>query len=140
MERHGQYVADQDKPWNFSPTFFARGPLRSLYFIAGTASMGMSLAGVGLILVRYHSQVPTTAVLQLSLAVMGMLALWIRAYITWLRLQEVYAQAEPSPSFVRSPLDAALRNAAAIMVAALYFPFFIVFWLLVGLASVLRGH
>jgi hypothetical protein len=106
----------------------------------GTILMGMDLAMVGLILFRYWSQMRTIAILQVGFAVVGLLMLWSRAYVTCRRLQEVYSQAKTDPSFARSPLDTSLRNAAAITGASLYFSFFIAAWLLLALYSAFRGH
>jgi hypothetical protein len=140
MEPLGQYVSEQSEPRNFESAFFARRPLRSYYFIAGTVLMGMDLALVVLVLFRSWSQMRTIAIFQIGLAVFAMLALWSRAYTTWQRFHEVYSQAKLSPSFARSPLDTTLRNAAAITGAALFFSYFIAAWLLIALASSLRGH
>ena len=140
MEPVGQYITDQSGPRTFTSDFFARGPLRSNYFIMGTILMGMDLAMVGLILFRYWSQMRTIAILQVGFAVVGLLMLWSRAYVTCRRLQEVYSQAKTDPSFARSPLDTSLRNAAAITGASLYFSFFIAAWLLLALYSAFRGH
>jgi hypothetical protein len=140
MEPVGQYVTEQGEPRNFTSDFFARGPLHSYYFILGTILMGMDFAMVGLVLFRYWSQMRTIAIFQVGFAVVGLLILWSRAYVTCQRLQEVYSQAKSDPSFARSPLDTSLRNAAAITGASLYFSFFIAAWLLLALYSALRGH
>jgi hypothetical protein len=140
MQPVGQYVTDQNEPRTFTSDFFARGPLRSNYFIMGTILMGMDLAMVGLVLFRYWSQMRTIAIFQLGFAVVGLLMLWSRAYVTCRRLQEVYSLAKSDTSFARSPLDTSLRNAAAITGASLYFSFFIAAWLLLALYSALRGH
>jgi hypothetical protein len=50
-----------------------------------------------------------------------MLALWWRTYVTCQRLHEVYSQAKSDPSFARSPLDTALRNAAAVTEGSVLF-------------------
>jgi hypothetical protein len=140
MEPLGQYVSEQSEPRNFVSAFFERRPLRSYYFIAGTAMMGMDLALVALVLFRSWSQMATFAIFQIGLAVFAMLALWSRAYTTWQRLHELYSQAKLSPSFSRSPLDTSLRNAAAITGAALFFSYFIAAWLLLALAYAFRGR
>ena len=140
MEPVGQYVTDQSEPRNFASDFFARGPLRSNYFIMGTILMGMDLAMAGLVLFRYWSQMQTIAIFQVGLAVVSLLMLWSRAYLTCQRLQEVYSQVKSDPAFARSPLDTSLRNAAAITGASLYFSFFIAALLLLPLYSALRGH
>jgi hypothetical protein len=140
MEAVGHYVTDQSEPQNFTWDFFARSPLRSYYFVLGTLLMGMDLAMVGLVLFRYWSRMRTIAIFQVGFAVVGLLMLWSRAYVTSQRLQEVYSHAKSDPSFARSPLDTSLRNAAAIMGASLYYSFFIAAWLLLALYSALRGH
>jgi hypothetical protein len=140
MERFGQSITPHGDLRNFEAEFFARAPLRSFYFLAGSVVVGIDLAAVGLILVRYGRHMPTIAILQLGFAVVGMLALWWRAYVTCERLHEVYSQAKSDTSFARSPLDTALRNAAAVTGGTLYFSFFIAAWLLFALASALRGH
>jgi hypothetical protein len=140
MEPVGQYVTDQSEPRNFTSDLFARGPLRSYYFIAGTVMMGMDLALAALVLFRYWSQMQTVAIFQVGLAVVSLLVLWSRAYLTCQRLQEVYSQVKSDPAFARSPLDTSLRNAAAITGASLYFSFFIAAWLLLALYSALRGR
>jgi uncharacterized membrane protein YeaQ/YmgE (transglycosylase-associated protein family) len=135
-----QYATEQIDLRNFTSDFFGRGPLRSNYFIMGTILMGIDFAMVGLVLFRFWSQMRTVAILQLGLAVVGMLMLWSRAYVTCRRLREVYSQAKSDPSFAHSPLDTSLRNAAAITGASLYFSFFVAAWLLLALYSSLRGH
>jgi hypothetical protein len=140
MQPVGQYVTDQNEARGFTSDFFARKPLRSSYFIAGTVGMGVDLALVGLVLFRSWSQMQTTAILQIGLAVFALLALWSRAYVTSRSLHEVYSEAKLSPSFARSPIDRALRNAAAITGASLFFSFMIAAWLLLPLGSALRHH
>lgn len=103
-------------------------------------TMGIDLAMVGFLLVRFWSQMPTIAILEIGFAVAAMLVLWNRAHVNCRRLHEVYSQAKSSPSFALSPLDTALRNAAAITLACLSFSFFIAAWLLLALTSVVRGH
>jgi hypothetical protein len=102
--------------------------------------MGMDLALAALVLFRYWSQMQTVAIFQVGLAVVSLLVLWSRAYLTCQRLQEVYSQVKSDPAFARSPLDTSLRNAAAITGASLYFSFFIAAWLLLALYSALRGR
>jgi hypothetical protein len=131
---------DQSESRNIASDFFARVPLRSYYFIAGTVTMGIDFAMVGFLLVRFWSQMPTIAILEIGFAVAAMLVLWNRAYVSCRRLHEVYSQAKSSPSFARSPLDTALRNAAAITRASLSFSFFIAAWLLLALVSALSGR
>jgi hypothetical protein len=140
MEPVGRYITDQSEPRNFASDFFVRSPLRSYYFIMGTILMGLDLAMVGLGLSRYWSRMHTTAIFQLGLAVVSLLLLWGRAYVTCQRLHEVYSQAKSDPSFAGSPLDTSLRNAAAITGASLYFSFFIAAWLLLALFSALHGR
>jgi hypothetical protein len=140
MEPVGQYIADQSEPRTFTSDFFARGPFRSSYFIMGTILLGMDLTMVSLNLFRHWGQLRTIAISQLGLAVVGLLLLWSRAYVTCERLHEVYSQAKTDPAFAHSPLDTSLRNAAAITGASLYFSFFIAAWLLLALFSALRGH
>jgi hypothetical protein len=131
---------DQSEPRNIASDFFARVPLRSYYFIAGTVTMGIDLAVIGFVLFRFWRQIPTIAIVEMGFAAVAMLVLWNRAYVTCRRLYEVYSESKMSPSFARSPLDTALRNAAAITGACLSFSFFIAAWLLLALASALRGH
>jgi len=140
MGQFGQSITAHSDLRNFAPDFFARGPLRSLYFIAGTIVLGINLAAVGVILVRYWDHMPTIATFQLGFAVVSMLALWRRAYVTCQRLHEVYSQGKSDPAFPRSPLNTALRNAAAMTGASLYFSFFGAAWLVFALGSALRSH
>jgi hypothetical protein len=140
MERFGQSIMAHSDLRNFPSDFFARTPLRSFYFIAGTVLMAIDLAAVGMVLVRFWHRMPTTAMLQVGFAVVAMFALWWRAYLTCQRLHEVYSQAKSDPEFAHSPLDTALRNAAAVTGGSLYFSFFMAAWLLLALASALRSH
>jgi hypothetical protein len=140
MEPVGQYVADQGEPRNFTADFFAKVPSRSIPFIGGTVTMGIALLLAGLFLLRSWNQISPIAISGIGLAMISMVALWNRAYVTYRRLNEVYSQGKLNPSFIRSPLDAALRNAAVITSATLYFSFFIAAWLLVALTSVLHSH
>jgi hypothetical protein len=140
MGQFGQSITDQSDLGNFASDFFARGPLRSYYFIAGTVVLGINLAAVGVILVRYWDRLPTIATFQLGLALVCMLGLWGRAYVTCQRLHDVYSQGKSDPAFARSPLDTALRNAAAMTGASLYCSFFGTAWLLFALGSALRSH
>jgi hypothetical protein len=133
-------IRDHSEPRNISSDFFARVPLRSYYFLAGTITMGIDVAVVGFLLVRFWNQMPTIAIVEIGFGVSAMLVLWDRAYVSCRRLHEVYSQAKSSPSFARSPLDTALRNAAAITGASLSFSFFIAAWLLLALVSILRGR
>ena len=133
-------IRDKSETRNIESVFFVRGPLRSYYFIAGTITMGIDLAMVGFLLVRYWNQMPAMAILEIGFAVGAMLVLWNRAYVSFQRLHEVYSQAKSSPSFARSPLDTTLRNAAAITGACLSFSFFIAAWLLLAFVSTLRGR
>lgn len=136
----GQFVGEESEPRNFESGFFERAPLRSNYFIAGTALVVFNLAVVGFVLVRHWLQIPTFAMAQIGLAVAAMVALWGRAYTTWNRFHEVYSQAKSVPTFRRSSLDIALRNAAALMGATIYFPFFSAAWLLLALGTALRAR
>jgi uncharacterized membrane protein YhaH (DUF805 family) len=140
MEQFGQSITDHSDLGNFASDFFARTPLRSFYFIAGTVVLGVNLAGVGVILVRYWDRMPTIATFQLAFALVFLLGLWGRAYVTCQRLHDVYSQGKSDPAFARSPLNTALRNAAAMTGASLYFSFFAAAWLLFALGSALRSH
>jgi hypothetical protein len=140
MGQFGQSITDRSDLGNFASDFFARGPLRSFYFILGTVVLGVNLAGVGVILVRYWDRMPTIATFQLGFAMVCMVGLWGRAYMTCERLHDIYSQRKSDPAFDRSPLDTALRNAAAMTGASLYFSFFAAAWLLFALGSALRGH
>ena len=140
MWQFGQSITDQSDLGNFASDFFARGPLRSFYFILGTVVLATNLAAVGVILVRYWDRMSTIATFQLGFALLCLLGLWGRAYITCERLHDVYSQGKSDPAFARSPLDTALRNAAAMTGASLYFSLFGATWLLLALGSALRSH
>ena len=73
MKRFGQSITAHSDLRNFASDFFARVPLRSFYFVAGTVVLGIDLAAAGLILVRFGRQMHTIAILQLGFAVVGML-------------------------------------------------------------------
>jgi hypothetical protein len=139
MEPFGQSFTDQSEP-RIASNFFARVPFRSYYFIAGTVMMGINLVIVGLIAVRFWSRMPALAMAEVGLAVVAMLVLWNRAYLTCRKLHEVYSEAKMNASFARSPLDTTLRNAAAITGASLSFSFFTAGWLLLALGSALRSR
>ena len=74
MGQFGQSITAHSDLRNFASDFFARGPLRSFYFIAGTVVLRINLAAVGVILVRWD-HMPTIATFQLGFAVVSMLAL-----------------------------------------------------------------
>jgi small-conductance mechanosensitive channel len=140
MQHFGKFVTGHSDLRNFASDFFARTPFHSFYFIAGTVVMAIDLAAVGMVLARFWNRMPMIAMLQVGFAVVAMFALWWRAYLTCQRLHEVYSQAKSDPGFTRSPLDTALRNAAAVTGGSLYFSFFMASWLLLALASALRSH
>ena len=140
MEPVGQYVADQGEPPSFTATFFAKAPLRSIPFIVGTVMIGLFVLIAGTALLRWWNEISSLAIAQIGLAAFSLVCLWNRAYVTCRRLNEVYSQSKLSPSFNRSPLDTALRHAAVITSATLYFSFFIALFFLCALVSVLHNY
>jgi hypothetical protein len=131
-ESNGPRVAESD--------FFRRPPLRSIYFISGTFTMLVALAGACLLPARHWNESRTTAILFMAGAMVATVLLWIRAYQIFQRLHELYSEAKLDSSFVRSPIDKVFRSAGDLMFATLYFAFIAAFLFLLALASSFNHH
>jgi hypothetical protein len=135
-------VTYQDDWSVLRPDFFGRPPARSYLFIAGTLMLLVSLAVIAVILVRHWNDVRPTTLMLMGLAVPMVALWWFAIYQIFQRLHEIYSQAKPDPSFVRSPIEKVFRLSGALMSATLFWPILAALYLVLAFGGLVDhvGH
>jgi hypothetical protein len=119
--------------------FFSKPLRRSFKFLACSLGVVTAIAEVVLIQVRFASSLPTSAVIWILLAALGLMALWMRAQREHSRLGELLRQRVPGQTGEDSQLDAALRSAATMTLYGLAVASVSVIAALIGLSKAVAG-
>lgn len=119
--------------------FFSKPLMRSFKFLMCSLGVVAAIAEVVLIQVRFASSLPVSAVIWILLAALGLMALWMRAQREHSRVSEVLRQSAPERTEEGSPLDVALRSAAAMTLYGLAVASVSVIAALIGFSKTLAG-
>ncbi len=121
----------------FQPTFFARPPFRSYFFVGDTLLLIATLSILGFVIVGYWSRLTTVSVFRLGLVGFSMVAIWVLALRCYRRIHEVYRDGEASSVSDGSPLGIAMSSAAGMIHWGLFFSYMMTTGVLMQLATVL---
>ncbi|MGB8543592.1 MAG: hypothetical protein WCD49_18335 [Candidatus Acidiferrales bacterium] len=138
MQLFQDVLIDPSESKTIRSDFFARPPLRSLYFILGTLFALLALALVAGIAERNWNHLSTTSIIYMALATTMMLFVWLGAYYVFERLHELYSEAKLETTFAGSPTEKVFRLAGGLMGNILYYGFGAMFWFLLAFGVALN--
>jgi hypothetical protein len=97
-----------------SAEVFARPPLKSRQFLAGSSVVALSTIAEMVMIIRVFDRVHWIAVVCMLLVPLTVLATWARVLVVHTRLHELYIASTPQISSPGSQLDLALRAASSL--------------------------
>ena len=127
-------------PFQFPPSFFAKPPFRSYFFVGDTLLLIATLSILGFLIFRYWPRLPTISIYWLGLVGFCMVALWVGALRCYRRIHELYQDGAVSSARDGSLLGVAMSSAAGMINLGLFFAYFMTAGLLMQLDRVLSGR
>jgi hypothetical protein len=124
----------------FQPSFFAKSPFRSYFFVGDTLLLIVTLSILGFVIVSYWPRLPAISVYWLGLVGFSMVAVWVLALRCYLRIHDVYRGGAASSVSDGSLLGVAMSSAAGMIQWGLFFAYLMTGGVLMQLDRVLSGR
>ena len=124
----------------FQPSFFAKPPFRSYFFVADTVMFVVSLSILGFVIVGHWSRLTTICVFWLGLVGFSMGAIWVLALRCYRRIHGAFRETEGSSVRDGSALGIAMSSAAGMIHWGLFFAYLMTSGVLMQLDKVLSGR
>jgi hypothetical protein len=124
----------------FQPSFFAKPPFRSYFFIGQTLLLAMALSILGLVLASYWPRLSAINIYWLGLVGFCMVTVWILALRCYRRIHELFEGGAVGSVSDDSPLGVAMSSAAGMIFWGLFFGYMMTIGVLMQLANVLSSH
>jgi hypothetical protein len=124
----------------FQPSFFAKPPFRSYFFVGDSVLFVVSLSILGFVIVGHWSRLTTISVFWLGLVGFSMVAIWFLALRCYRRIHEVFRDSEASSVGDGSALGIAMSSAAGMIHWGLFFAYMMTAGVLMQLDRVLSGR
>ena len=124
----------------FQPSFFAKAPFRSYFFVGDTVLFGVSLTILGFVIVGHWSVLTGISAFWLGLVGFSMVAIWVLALRCYRRIHEAFRDSEGSSVRDGSALGIAMSSAAGMIHWGLFFAYLMTSGVLMQLDKVLSGR
>jgi hypothetical protein len=110
-------------PFQFQPSFFAKPPFRSYFFVGDTLLLIVTLSILSFVIVSYWPRLHAISVYWLGLVGLCMVAVWVEAFRCYRRIHELYQDDAASSVSDGSALGIAMSSAAGMVHWGLFFAY-----------------
>lgn len=122
----------------FRPTFFAKSPFRSYFFVCDTLLLAVVLSVQGFILAHYWSRLTAVGAFWLALAGVCMVGIWLLALRCYRMIHELIANGGAGLVSDDSLPGVAMSVAGAMIHGGLFLGCMMMLGALIGMSSCLR--
>jgi hypothetical protein len=122
------------------PSFFAKPPFRSYFFVGDTLLLILSLVILGFVIVEYWSRLTAVSIFGLGMVGFSMIAIWSLALRCYSGIHRAFQEGECALVKDDSLAGIAISSAAGMIYWGLFFAYMMTSGTLMQLARVLSNH